>query len=175
MPASARCSPLASMIVVEEPAPVIVTLFVMSRSPVIAASSGATSFVIVRLYVPAGSMIVSPPAPPFALRIAPRRLQSPGAALQAVAATAVLSSKRSTAIVAAETVRARRVRTARMRSERDMGASDDQVLPGIVPDLQGSSAILSLRNATVVHDGLMRHPSCDRSPSRKRQGTAIEI
>jgi len=36
------------------------------------------------------------------------------------------------------------VRTARMRSERDMGASDDPVLPGIVSDLQGSTAILSL-------------------------------
>src|SRR3954465_15849598 len=63
-----------STIVVAAPPPLIVTLSVTSRSPVAAASSPAPA--IVSVYVPAGSVMTSAPALPFAATIASRSEQS---------------------------------------------------------------------------------------------------
>ena len=54
-----RSIPSALMVVVDAPAPVIVTLLVMFRSPVAEAVSPLPA--MVSLYVPAGTMIVAPP------------------------------------------------------------------------------------------------------------------
>jgi hypothetical protein len=91
-----RSMPFPSMMTVLAAAPVMMRAWVTSRSPVAADSSSRPAMVIV--YVPAGMLTVSVPAIALALRIAPRRLQSLAAAVQAVALAS--SSVRSTVKVA---------------------------------------------------------------------------
>ncbi len=67
------------MIVEAEPAPWMVTLLVTSRSPVCPAVSPVPG--IVRLYVPAGTMIVLGPGVALDWMIASRSESSPGTAL----------------------------------------------------------------------------------------------
>src|SRR6185503_17312165 len=95
-------SPAASIVDAfgpDDPPPTIVTLcrlVVMSRSPVAAAFSWV-ALVKVRLYVVAGCRLITTGSAlrsAFAAMIAPRRLQSLGAPVQAVAAA--VSSARST-------------------------------------------------------------------------------
>jgi hypothetical protein len=69
-----RSSAPPSMIVVAEPAPLIVRSPLMSRSPVAALFSFAPA--IVRVYVPAGSVMMSAPALALAAMIASRSEQS---------------------------------------------------------------------------------------------------
>src|SRR6266849_2040989 len=112
---SPSCEP--SMIVVAEPAPWRARSSVTSRSPVAAMFSAAP--LMARPYVPAGSTIVSAPGAALAAMIAPRRLQSFGAASMHAVALAV-SSKRSTWKVAARAAAAR-ARATQARARNRMG------------------------------------------------------
>src|SRR6476646_3254176 len=88
------------MIVVAAPAPTIeVLLPAMFRSPIFSSRQKPISALpsVVRLYVPAGRLIVVP-ALAFAKMVAPRKLQSLGATVHADAVK--LSSVRSTVMVA---------------------------------------------------------------------------
>src|ERR1041385_4963497 len=100
-------SPLASMMVAfspDDPPPTIVTewlVVVMSRSPVAAAFS-CVAFASVRLYVVAGCRLIVmgiPLTSAFEAMMTPRKLQSFGATVHAVAAA--VSSVRSTSNVVA--------------------------------------------------------------------------
>ena len=79
--------PVASITVDPAPAPWIVVSSVISRSPVASASSPDP--VIVSLYVPAGTLIVSAPASPLAAPIASRSEQSESQTVSLVSAVFV--------------------------------------------------------------------------------------
>src|SRR5947207_11529390 len=97
------------MIVVAAPAPtILVPLARISRSPVAANCSPAPG--TTNRYVPAGTLIVEPGLE-LAVIIAPRRLQSPGAAVQAD--SAATSAVVSTLSVAAGATTARGAKPAR--------------------------------------------------------------
>jgi hypothetical protein len=106
------------MVVVPAPAPTIeVPLAVMSKSPNVSSPlrNSTNPPGIVKLYVPAGTLIVVPGLP-LAKATAPRRLQSFAAAVQADAAA--VSSVRSTEIAAniGLTMRASRAYSPRLAS-----------------------------------------------------------
>src|SRR4051794_29506251 len=86
-----RSRPLPSMIVAAAPAPWMVTLLVMFRSPVCPAVSLDPA--MVSLYVPAGTMIVLGPGLALAWRIASRSEKSPGTALASFSSAVVLTVK----------------------------------------------------------------------------------
>src|SRR5262245_33436238 len=115
-----------AMVVSVAPAPTIVRLSVMSRSPV--ASVSSSTGLMLNLYGPAGRLIVSAPGLALAVMIAPRKLQSLGASVHVVAEAS--SSKRSTLSVggtcATDTTNATlsiRQLTAPLINERDSAIS----------------------------------------------------
>src|SRR5215813_5402221 len=133
-----------AMVVTVAPAPTIVRLSVMSRSPVAAVSSPPG--LMLNLYGPAGRLIVSAPGLALAVMIAPRKLQSLGASVHAVADAS--SSKRSTlrgeGTCATDTTNATlsiRQLTAPMINERDSS----------IPLLLFSIGAISSASAAVYH------------------------
>src|SRR5262245_50450846 len=108
------------MIVEAEPAPWMVTLLVMSRSPVCPASSPVPA--IVKLYVPAGTMMVLGPGVAFDLMIASRSERSPGTALASFSSVVVFTVKVDSNARCSSTskrkARARRARWDRARQRR---------------------------------------------------------